>query len=123
MVEKIKGRWWDIEKTADLKQIEARYDRMKDWKMDPKGYFLIKTDGGEKLIRVGYCTFPDNKLRAEITGKTAIEIVNTLIREGMISSLQHAADMGIELCKAEIALKHGLAYVQDDALTIAERFK
>ena len=30
-----------------------------------------------------------------------------------ISSLQHAADMGIELHKAEIALKYNLEYIQD----------
>jgi len=117
MAEKIKGRWWDIEKTSD-KIIEAKYDRIKDWKMDPRGYFLIKLDRENKLIRVGFCTFPDNKLRSEITGRTALEIVNTLIREEMISTLQHAADMGIELCKAEVALKAGKEYKQDDELKI-----
>ncbi len=115
--DKIKGRWWDIEKVSN-RVIEAKYDKIKDWKMDPKGYFLIKLDNENKLIKVGYCTFPDNKLRAEIIGKTAIEIINTLIREDMISSLQHAADMGIELCKAEIALKKGIEYVQDSELKI-----
>ena len=115
--DKIKGRWWDIEKSSN-KVIEAKYDRIKDWVMDPKGYFLIKVDYGNKLIRVGYCTFPDNKLRAEITGKTAIEIINTLIKEEMISSLQHAGDMGIELYKAEIALKKNIEYIQDSELKL-----
>ena len=55
---------------------------------------------------------------AEITGKTAIEIVNTLIRKNYISSLQHAADMGIELHKAELALKYNLQYIQDKNLEI-----
>ena len=55
---------------------------------------------------------------AEVTGKTAIEIVNTLIKEQYISSLQHAADMGIELCKAELALKYNLQYIQDKDLII-----
>ena len=85
--------------------------------MDPKGYFLIAIDKEKDLLKVGYCTFeklgnnPVNDLVAEISGKTAIEIVNTLIREKYISSLQHAADMGIELCKAELALKYNLEYV------------
>ena len=57
-----------------------------------------------------------NKMMAEVTGKTAIEIVNTLIREEMISTLQHAADMGIELEKAELALRHGYEYIQDSDL-------
>ena len=116
--ETVKGRWWDITKEGELPVIPAKYDRIKDWKMDSKGYFLIKIYPESKEIGVGFCTFPDNKLRAEIRGKTAIEIVNTIISEEMISSLQHAADMGIELCKAEIALKKGKNYVQDDPLEI-----
>ena len=55
---------------------------------------------------------------AEIVGKTAIQIVNTLIRENYISSLQHSGDMGIELCKAELALKYNLDYVQDKDLKL-----
>ena len=92
--------------------------------MDPKGYFLIAIDKNKKIIRVGYCTFtrlgnlPINDMVAEITGKTAIEIVNTLIREEFISTLQHAADMGIELHKAEMSLKYGLKYVQDKEIKI-----
>ena len=53
-----------------------------------------------------------------VSGKTAIEIVNTLIRYKYISSLQHAADMGIELCKAELALEYKLNYIQDKNLEI-----
>lgn len=114
----IKGRWWDISKDGELPLIKAEYDRLKDWKMDPRGYFLIKLYPETQEIGAAYCTFPDNKMRAEIRGKTAIEIINTIIKEEMISSLQHAADMGIELCKAEIALKKGIKYVQDDPLEI-----
>ena len=54
----------------------------------------------------------------EIKGKTAIEVVNTLIKKGFISSLQHAADMGIELNKAEISVNYDLEYIQDKDLVI-----
>ena len=57
-----------------------------------------------------------NDMVAEINGKTAIEILNTLISEKFISSMQHAGDMGIELCKAELALKYDLKYTQDKDL-------
>ena len=116
MVETIKGRFHDIKKNIK-KTIHAKYDRIKDFMMDPKGYFLIKINPETKTIHAGFCT-PDNKLRAEIIGKTALEIVNTIIKEGMVSSLQHAADLGIELQKAEIALKKGIKYVQDSDLDI-----
>ena len=92
--------------------------------MDPKGYFLIAIDRKKKVLRVGYCIFkklgnnPINDMVSIVSGKTAIEIVNTLIKYDYISSHQHAADMGIELCKAELALKYKLNYVQDKDLII-----
>ena len=119
----IKGRWYDINKKI-RKKIVAKYDRIKDWKMDPKGYFLIAIDREDSFIRVGYCKFtklgnnPVNDMVAEIKGKNALEIVNTLIREKFISTLQHAGDMGIELHKAEMALKLNLKYVQDKELLV-----
>ena len=88
------------------------------------GYFLIGVDKKKNFIQVGYCKFtrlgnsPINDMVAIVKGKTAIEIVNTLIREKFISSLQHAADMGIELHKAELSLKYNLKYIQDKDLNI-----
>ncbi len=119
----IDGVFYKINKKIE-KRITAKYHKIKDWVMDPTGYFLIAIDKENKLLRVGYCKFsklgnnPKNDMVAEIVGTTAIEIVNTLIKEKYISSLQHAADMGIELCKAELALKNNLNYVQDKDLNI-----
>ena len=119
----IQGRWYKINKKIE-KRIIAKYHKIKDWVMDPKGYFLIEIDRKEKLLRVGYCKFkklgnkPVNDMVSIVSGKTAIEIVNTLIRNKYISSLQHAADMGIELCKAELALRYKLDYIQDKDLEL-----
>ena len=119
----IKGRWYNINKKIK-KRLTAKYHKIKDWKMDPKGYFLIDVDKKKRVIQVGYCkftklgNFPVNDMIAIIKGKTAIEIVNTLIREKFISTLQHAADMGIELHKAELSLKYGYKYIQDKDLDI-----
>ena len=121
--ESIEGVFYKINKKIE-KRITAKYHKIKDWIMDPKGYFLINIDRKNNLLRVGYCKFtklgnePVNDMVAEIVGKTAIEIVNTLIKENYISSLQHAGDMGIELCKAELALKNNLNYVQDKDLNL-----
>ena len=121
--ESIEGVFYKINKKIK-KKITARYHKIKDWVMDPKGYFLIAVDRKNHLLRIGYCKFttsdndPVNDMVAEIVGKTAIEIINTLIREKYISTLQHAGDMGIELCKAELALKYNLNYVQDKDLNL-----
>jgi len=119
----IQGRWYKINKKIERKLV-AKYHKIKDWKMDPKGYFLIEVDKKKKIIQVGYCKFtrlgnsPINDMVAIVKGKTAIEIVNTLIREKFISTLQHAADMGIELHKAELSLKYAFKYTQDKDLYI-----
>ena len=119
----IKGKWWKINNNIKT-SITAKYNKIKDWVMDPKGYFLIKIDREKNLIRVGYCIFsklnkdPIHDMIAEVTGKTALEIVNTLIKKNFISTLQHAADMGIELHKAELALKYNFEYIQDKDLEI-----
>ena len=121
--ESIEGVFYKIHKKIE-KRITAKYHKIKDWVMDPKGYFLINIDRKNNLLRVGYCKFTKlgnntvNDMVAEIVGKTAIDIVNTLIKENYISSLQHAGDMGIELCKAELALKNNLNYVQDKDLNL-----
>jgi dihydropteroate synthase len=117
----IKGRFYKINKKIK-RRLVAKYHKLNDWKMDPKGYFLIAVK--KNKIEVGYCKFTRlgsstiNDMVATIQGKTAIEIVNTLIRERFISSLQHAADMGIELQKAELSLRYGYKYIQDKDLDI-----
>ena len=122
----IQGRWYKINKKIN-KKITAKYHKIKDWVMDPKGYFLIAIDRKKKLIKVGYCKFTKlgnnsvHDMVSIISGKTAIEIVNTLIKNNYISTHQHAADMGIELCKAELALKHRLNYIQDKDLLIKSK--
>ena len=118
----LQGRWKKIN-IKSRKKINARYNKVKDWRIDPKGYFLIHVDKKKNTLRVGYCKIYKKKsvndvMIAEVLGTTAIEILNTLIAKKFISSLQHAGDMGIELCKAELALKYDLKYIQDKDLKI-----
>ena len=81
----IKGRWYNINKKIK-KRIVAKYHKIQDWAMDPRGYFLIEIDREKKLLRAGYCKFtqsgnkPINDMVSIVSGRTAIEIVNTLIR-------------------------------------------
>ena len=119
----LEGRWKKIN-IKSRKKISAHYHKIKDWRMDPKGYFLIGIDKEKKILKAGYCKInkknnsANHTMVAEVRGKTAIEIVNTLIKKKFISTLQHAGDMGIELCKAELALKYNLKYIQDKDLKI-----
>ena len=49
----IRGKWNKID-IKNRKKIIASYDKIKDWVMDPKGYFLIEIDKNNNLLRVGY---------------------------------------------------------------------
>ena len=115
---KIRGRWQDIRIPQKQEIIEASYDRIKDFEMDPQGYFLVKVDSEINRICVGFCDLHKNIMLKRINGYTALDIINTLVREKLVSSLQHAGDLGIELHKAEIALRNGVEYVQDQDLNL-----
>ncbi len=104
------------EKKIPVRKIVARYDSRKEWQMDSKGFFTIKPFPDEGIIRVRYYN-AKHQLAAEIEGKNAEEIYNTICREKLVSSLPHAAYLGSELQKAEIAMKKRLPYVQDDNLS------
>ncbi len=102
--------------TANMKEIKAKYDDRKEFVLDPAGYFLIKTNQKSKEIEVGFCREP-NKVALKVTGKTPIEIYQTIInKEKLEIRKDHYAYLGRELQKAHIALKKGIKYVQDDEL-------
>jgi len=106
-----------------MKLIKARYDSRKEWKQDPKGYFLIRINYQKKLIEIAHVNnnhLNNPRVRPDkatvIQGKNAEEIYNTIVRKKMVSYLEHAAYLGSELQKAEIAMKYKLKYVQDSPL-------
>jgi len=95
--------------------VRAHYDSRKEWKMDPKGFFTIKPYPEEKMIRVRYYG-EDHALKLVIEGENSEVLYNTIVREGLVSTFQHAAYIGNELLKAEIAMVKKLPYVQDDPI-------
>lgn len=85
------------------------------WHLDPAGCFKIETTDYE--IRNGKL-YPGKIVARNnnnsITGSTARDILDTIIERGLISRLDHAAYLGRELMKAEIALRIKRSYSQDD---------
>lgn len=101
--------------SKNFSELAAKYDDAKEFVLDPKGYFLIKVDRKKGLIEVGFCK-SRNIIEIKIAGKKALDIYMTILREKIIDRTDHAAYLGRELAKAEIALENNLTYVQDDPL-------
>ncbi len=104
-------------KDKQMRVIQARYDSAAQWEQDPLGYFTIKPFYDEQIIRVRFYNNKHQRLML-IEGKRAIEIYNTICRLDIVSKIEHAAYLGAELQKAEIAMKKHLPYVQDEELDI-----
>jgi len=109
-------------KIVDGREVIQADKKYTKWEQDPLGYFLIKIDQKEKVIRAGFCN-NDNKMVKEFVGKTAEEIYHTILAHKLISVLAHACNIGRELAKAEIALEYNLDYVQDDKLVLSKKKK
>jgi tetrahydromethanopterin S-methyltransferase subunit A len=82
--------------------------------MDKAGYFVIIPHPKKKVITVEHYSY-DNRLLRIIEGEDARSIYHTIIENGWVTQLSHAAYLGKELAKAELSLKLGLKYAQDRA--------
>ena len=83
------------------------------WRVDKNGYFLIRINEELGKIEAAFCDIKENKVRVIVRGDTPMEIYTAILKEDLISMLDHAADLGVELEKAYIALKTGKKYTQD----------
>jgi tetrahydromethanopterin S-methyltransferase subunit A len=82
--------------------------------MDRAGYFVIVPDTGRGVIVVEHYAY-DNRLQHVIEGADARSLYWTIIERSLVTLLSHAAYLGKELARAELALQHGWRYVQDGA--------
>lgn len=82
--------------------------------LDRAGYFVIMPLRDRGIINIEHYAY-DNKLLRVIEGTSAREIYHTIIDNGWVTELSHAAYLGKELAKAELSLQHGFKYRQDGA--------
>ncbi|NIR51114.1 DUF4346 domain-containing protein [candidate division KSB1 bacterium] len=81
-------------------------------KLDKAGYFVINIE--DRTILLEHYDYK-NRLLHVIEGKDARSIYWTIIENGWVTQLSHAAYLGKELAKAELSIKIGFKYVQDGA--------
>ncbi|MDW8343651.1 MAG: DUF4346 domain-containing protein [Verrucomicrobiae bacterium] len=82
--------------------------------MDRAGYFVIVPRADRQLIVVEHYDY-NNQLLRVIEGRDARSLYSTIIQNGWVTQLSHAAYLGKELARAETALQRGEKYIQDGA--------
>ncbi|MBO3768063.1 MAG: thymidylate synthase [Thermoproteota archaeon] len=94
--------------------LEKQYrNKRMEFKEDPRGFFVIKIENNEILVE--HRLKDGRKTKYEFRGKNAEELYRRILNENLVSRLDHAAYLGKELTRAEIALREGKPYVQDKA--------
>ena len=81
---------------------------------DPVGYLHIWVENGYIYVTL----LRDRKPVLTLRARNAEEAYRAAIAHHMVSRLDHAAYLGYELAKAELALNLGRSYVQDEPLLI-----
>ncbi|KAF5069004.1 Pterin binding enzyme [anaerobic digester metagenome] len=111
VVFKDKRRGENINEKIDVPVFEGKINER--FVRDPSGSFKITVEdsAGERMIKAVHYIKMEPQMA--IFGSTAKEIYDELLVRGLISRMEHAAYLGSELQKAEIALKTGKNYVQD----------
>lgn len=106
----------------EVKTIIADYDASKEWTADEKpdeGWFSISIDRDKQLIvaehYLGYGG--EAKLNCRVVGKTAEQIIGTIVKEKLVKGLYHTGYLGKELARAQIALEKNLPYEQEGKLS------
>jgi len=89
-----------------------KFNEIKDFNLDKGCYVLIKIYRDTKEIGVAICNY-SNIILKEFRGCKALDIYEEIFKSDYITSLSHAAYLGKELKKAEIALESGSEYYQE----------
>jgi tetrahydromethanopterin S-methyltransferase subunit A len=82
--------------------------------MDQAGYFVVVPLADRQVINVEHYAYDDTLLHV-VEGPNARSLYLNIIANQWVSELSHAAYLGKELARAELALQHGFKYVQDGA--------
>jgi dihydropteroate synthase-like protein len=98
-------------------QIVAANEEPKPVLFDEKGFFKIAVDRvDETIVAFHFSASQAKKPTVIVKGKTAESIYAKIVGMGLITRLGHAAYLGSELAKAEVALRTGKEYIQDRQL-------
>ena len=101
--------------TIGIERVMAPTNVSYELQTDKAGAYVIRTE--KDTIIVEHHNSKGELLRL-IEGRTARDLCITLIRNGWVSKLDHAAYLGRELTLAEAAIRQGIPYKQDTPPTV-----
>ncbi len=107
-----------------MKEVEViKAEENKEMVFDPKGFFVIFLRDDQIVVehylnvqKGGKLEVETGRLTKVVKGKTAKAICDTIIANELVTRRDHAAYLGRELQKAEIALENDLEYVQCESI-------
>jgi len=100
----------DVEVTLIDEEVEPEI-------LDPKGLFRIIVDRDlETIVSLYFKTADSDMPSTIIKGRNAHAVYAKIVEMGLVTKLNHAAYLGSELAKAEVSLKTGKEYIQDQKL-------
>jgi len=98
-------------------QVTAADEESEPATVDPQGVFRIAVDrNAENIVALHFATAEADKPSNIVKGETAEAVYAKTLEMGLVTKLDHAAYLGSELAKAEVALKTGKEYIQDRTL-------
>lgn len=98
----------NVEKEVEVVQAVPK----REFRYDAEGFFKIFVHGSEIVAVLQTAKGP----KIVIKGNNAEDICYEIIERGLVSQMTHAAYLGRELQKAEIALRTGKGYLQEKEL-------
>lgn len=104
-----------VASSSAVEQVSCWHRESLDYEADPAGFFVIQVDRISSEILVEHYSTAHELIRV-LHGKTALVIYCTMIRDDWVTNRGHAAYLGRELCKAELALQRGWLYEQNKEL-------
>jgi dihydropteroate synthase-like protein len=107
---------YDIQMEAEA-QVTLADETVESATVDTKGVFRIIVDrNAETIVALHFATAEADKPSNIVKGVTAEAVYAKILKMGLVTRLDHAAYLGNELAKAEVALKTGKEYIQDSIL-------
>lgn len=107
---------YDKKLEADV-QVTMADENLEPMATDTQGVFRIIVDrNAETIVVLHFATAEAEKPSNIVKGEIAETVCAKIVQMGLVTRLDHAAYLGSELAKAEIALRTGKEYIQDTFL-------